>query len=105
MSEPLDYPSYNHITSRTAETVTFVGVLQMERYLLGVDPSFDDERVEEALRFAIRAIAIADREIAADEVDGILARVRFLSRDEYRAEVGEEAWESETGFVPGWIAS
>jgi hypothetical protein len=34
------------------------------------------------------------------EVDQALERVRFMSRDEYRAEVGEEVWEMETGFVP-----
>jgi hypothetical protein len=92
------------------EKITFVGMCEMERYVLGVDPSFDDEQVKNALRVAIRVIAIdihrsrgsREHPWQEAELDRLLAeQVRFLSRDEYRAEVGGETWQLETGFVPG----
>jgi hypothetical protein len=95
----------SYALSGWAFSITFVGLCQMERYLLGVDPAFDDARVERALRVAIRVMAVDYRdeyleELDEVEVDQALERVRFMSRDEYRAEVGEEVWEMETGFVP-----
>lgn len=90
-----------------AEKVTFVGLCQMERHLLGLDPSFDDGRVENALRVAMRVGAICAEDLWEDEydsnrkeIDKILENVHFMTREGYRAEVGAEAWEMETGFVP-----
>ncbi len=88
--------------------ITFVGMCEIERYVLGVDPSFDDEQVKNALQAAIRVIAMTLTGACTDipwqeaKLDKLLAeQVRFPSREKYRAEVGEETWQLETGFVPG----
>lgn len=82
-----------------SQPISFVGVVQMQRYLLGVNPDFDDARVEAALRMAIKIIAMGEG-IKKRVLDDILGRIRFLSHDQYRAEVGEAAWELESGWSP-----
>jgi hypothetical protein len=84
----------------------FVGLAQMERYLLGVDPKLDNDEVKTALRTALRIMAIgrdANGEGVIEDIDieELLTRVRFLSAEEYGAEVGPVEWKLEQEWDTG----
>ncbi|BEI82267.1 hypothetical protein CcaverHIS002_0301350 [Cutaneotrichosporon cavernicola] len=82
---------------RDPESVTFVGLAELDRRSLGLPLSSSSLDVELAVRVALGIVAFQQPITHEADVSNFLAAVKFLSRAEYRAAVGECAYALETG--------
>ncbi|CAK9783676.1 unnamed protein product [Cutaneotrichosporon oleaginosum] len=84
--------------SAIVESVTFVGVAELDLRSLGLSNSFSVRDVEEAVRAAFVTVAFQEPMTHDSTVVDFLATVKFASRAAYRVTVGERRYFLETGI-------